>query len=223
MFGKLTKKLFICALFAISMAYLESAVVVYLRAIYYPGGFAFPMVDILPFHLGTEIGRETATLVMLWAVSQLIANNRREWFAYFSFNFAVWDIWYYIWLKFLLNWPQTLMDWDILFLVPLPWVGPVLAPVLVSLGLITASVIILKYENKEKPLRIGLYGWLMEIVAGLIIIASFCVNSTSVMNRTMPQSFPWWLFLTGMGLGTGVFIWNNFKFFQHSRWDITHN
>ena len=27
------------------------------------------------------------------------------------------------------GWPETVLDWDILFLLPLPWWGPVIAPV----------------------------------------------------------------------------------------------
>jgi hypothetical protein len=188
------------------MAYLESAVVVYLRAIYYPEGFTFPLVDILPLHMWTEIGRESATIIMLWTIAQLIAKNRREWFAYFIFNFAVWDIWYYIWLKVLLNWPQTLLDWDILFLIPLPWIGPVLAPLLVSIAFIITAVIILVREAQERPIFMGTFGWLSEALAGLIIIASFCLNSGGIMHTGIPGSYPWWLFAIGMGLGIGVFV-----------------
>ena len=30
------------------------------------------------------------------------------------------------------GWPRSVFDWDILFLIPLPWWGPVLAPVLIA-------------------------------------------------------------------------------------------
>ena len=129
------------------MAYLESAVVVYLREIYYPNGFSFPLQEITPFILIIEIGREIATIIMLFAVSYFMSKNKRELFAFFSFNFGMWDIWYYIWLKLLLDWPQSLLTWDVLFLIPVPWIAPVLAPILVSVSLIIASLIILKLEN----------------------------------------------------------------------------
>jgi hypothetical protein len=206
MTNTLKKRLLGCTIFAIAMAYLEAAVVVYLRAIYYPEGFAFPLVEIIPFHLWTEIGREAGTIIMFWAVAQLLAQNRREWFAYFAFNFAIWDIWYYIWLKILLNWPQSLLDWDILFLIPLPWVGPVLAPLLVSVALITAALIILSREENQRPIHLGLGGWLLEGLAGLIIITSFCTNTGCIIDRSMPESYPWWIFIIGMGLGMGIFI-----------------
>jgi hypothetical protein len=208
---RLLKTLFVYTLFAIAMAYVESAVVVYLRTLYYPEGFAFPLKDIMPSLIWAEIGRELATIIMLWAVAQLAAKNRREWFAYFAFNFGMWDIWYYIWLKILLNWPASLLDWDILFLIPLPWVGPVLAPILVSITLITAAVIILKREAKNQPIHLGINGWVLEALAGLTIIVSFCLNSDCVINHGTPDAYPWWLFAIGLGLGIGVFMRAVFK------------
>ena len=162
------------------MAYLESAIVVYLRELYYPTGFNFPLVEIpIPIYV-TEIGREVATILMLWAVAKLIAANGREWFAYFAFNFAVWDIWYYIWLKILINWPSSLLEWDILFLIPLPWAGPVLAPVLVSVCLILAAYFILYYEAHDKPILLSGFDWLGEIMAGLIVIISFLTHFNNI-------------------------------------------
>lgn len=42
----LLKKIVWLILFSIAMGYLESAVVVYLREIYYPNGFVFPLTPI---------------------------------------------------------------------------------------------------------------------------------------------------------------------------------
>ena len=36
---------------------------------------------------------------------------------------------YYLFLIPLTGWPKSLLDWDILFLLPVPWWGPVIAPV----------------------------------------------------------------------------------------------
>ena len=44
-------------------------------------------------------------------------------FAFFLFLFGVWDIFYYIWLKVFLHWPASLLTWDVLFLIPVPWVA----------------------------------------------------------------------------------------------------
>ena len=201
----LHKKLLISSLFAISMAYLESAVVVYLRLNYYPEGFSFPLVEVPINIILTEIGREAATLVMLWAFAKLVSKNSREVFAYFAFNFGIWDIWYYIWLKVLLNWPASIMDWDVLFLIPLPWVGPILAPVIVSMALILTSYIILKSESIDKPIKMTKRDWILESTAGLIIICSFFTQLNVLESGNVPGNYPWWLFLCGFILGIIVF------------------
>ncbi|MFC2088501.1 hypothetical protein ACFLSX_02785 [Calditrichota bacterium] len=205
--NKYKTKIIICLVFSIAMAYLESAVVVYLREIYYPKGFRFPLQQIPSFVLFVEIGREIATIVMLWAIAKLIAKNGREWFAFFVFNFGVWDIWYYIWLKILLNWPESLLTWDILFLIPIPWVAPVLAPILVSIVLISAALIILSLEDSEKPLQFSKFDWWLEIFAGLLIISSFLFQTNVIASNTVPENYPWWLFLIGMVFGIILFAY----------------
>lgn len=110
------------------MAFLESAVVVYLRAIYYPDGNLFPMKLIEGRIAVTELWREAATMVMLITVAVIVSKRAIERFAWFIYAFAIWDIFYYVFLYFLLGWPQSLLTWDILFLIPVTWTGPVLAP-----------------------------------------------------------------------------------------------
>ena len=193
-------KLFYTTLFAIAMAYLESAVVVYLRMLYYPNGFTFPLVEIPSVIWIIETGREAATIVMLFTVSVFLANNKRERFAYFAFTFGVWDIWYYIWLKLFLDWPASLLDWDILFLIPIPWVGPVLAPILVSASLITAGLFIIKYKHA----KLNRWEWGLEIVCGFIIIFSFLTQTQSLSLRQTPVYYSWPLFM--LGWLTGLFI-----------------
>jgi len=204
-FKSLHTKIIFSALFAISMAYLESSVVVYLRELYYPDGFQFPLTEIPLKILFTEIGREAATIIMLFAYAKSVGRNGREVMAYFSLNFGIWDIWYYIWLKLLLNWPSTIMDWDILFLIPVPWIGPVLAPVLVSLALICAGYIVLRFEIQNKPIRLTRTDWIMEIISGLIIILSFVIPLEDLRIINMPEYYPWWLFFCGLLSGLFVF------------------
>ena len=188
------------------MAYLESAIVVYLRALYYPSGFQFPLFDVPLSILLTEIGREIATIIMLWAVAKLISNNKRQCFAFFIYNFGIWDIWYYIWLKILINWPSSLLEWDILFLIPVPWVSPVLAPILISISFIFVGWLILKYEYRNKPIPINIKDWLIEILAAFIIILSFLWETKVVIEKGIPQYYPWWLLIFAMALGLFVFF-----------------
>src|SRR5882724_9621043 len=131
--------------YAVAMAYLESAIVVYLRRLYYPQGLSFPLTiadieglrylmahqSVFDFPLAIidtptlllELGREAATMVMLATVGIAAGRTKVGKFAYFLLLFGVWDIWYYIWLKVFLGWPASLLTWDVLFLIPVPWVG----------------------------------------------------------------------------------------------------
>ena len=45
------------AVFFVALAYIESSVVVYLRALYYPQGFGFPLEEMSLFIYLTEAGR----------------------------------------------------------------------------------------------------------------------------------------------------------------------
>ena len=137
------------AAFAVAMAYVEAAVVAYLRLLYYPDGFviegAASLEPVPPTVLAIEIGREAATIVMLAAVALLSAG--KSWWvrlAHFMWAFAFWDIFYYVWLYALLRWPSGPMTIDVLFLIPRPWIAPVFVPVVASLLMIGAALAILR-------------------------------------------------------------------------------
>ncbi|GBC96332.1 hypothetical protein HRbin16_02134 [bacterium HR16] len=144
------------ALFAIAMGYVEAAVVVYLRALYYPDGFPIPIkLGSLPIRftripefenrmpqsmLRTEIGREAATIIMLASLAWLVGSAPLHGLGAFLLAFGVWDIFYYVFLKLLIRWPQSLKTLDVLFLIPVPWIGPVWLPVTVSAVMIVCGV-----------------------------------------------------------------------------------
>jgi hypothetical protein len=207
----LNRQLLLSFFFATAMAYLESAVVVYLRLLYYPEGFEFPLAPIPPFILWVEIGREAATIIMLYTVARFLARNAMQAFAWFCFNFAVWDLWYYGWLKIFLNWPASLLDWDVLFLIPLPWISPVLAPVLVSLALLLTALLILWRENRNQPFHFSRMDWLAEIFLGLVIIVSFLLQLDRVAANQVPADYPWWLFLAALFVGLALFFYRYFR------------
>src|SRR4051812_31183181 len=120
-------------LFAIAMAWVEAAVVFYLRVI---AGHMDPYqsrpVPDIPGLARAEVLREAATMIMLGCVGWIAGKTWRTRVAYLLIAFGVWDIFYYVFLKVLTGWPRTLLDWDILFLIPLPWWGPVTTPMLVA-------------------------------------------------------------------------------------------
>ena len=211
------------ALFAIAFGYVEAAVVAYLRAMYmplraqfYPGSNdLFPLLSfeqlrtLGPQHvvrLQIELGRELATLLMLAGVAIAATRSLREWFAAFVLCFGVWDIAFYGFLKALLSWPESLWTWDILFLLPAPWVGPVLAPILVSISMIAAGVLLLWREHSERPIRIRRVHWSLIIAAGLLIVAAFMADFRNSASGGSPNAFHWGVFWAGEALGIGAFL-----------------
>ncbi|MGE4289800.1 MAG: hypothetical protein AB7E36_14035 [Salinivirgaceae bacterium] len=216
-------------IFGIAMGLLESAVVVYLRELYYPEGFAFPLKPMSPTLVLTEILREAATLVMLIAIGVLAGRTRTERFGYFIFTFAVWDIFYYLFLKLLLNWPESLLTWDVLFLLPTTWVGPVIAPVILSLLMIVLSLAISNFTDHYRQTRITAREWLAFIAGSLVVIVSFTLAyvqfmlsrfswaelllpNAKVMEHALlfvPQHFHWGIFTAGVliiAYGLAAFI-----------------
>jgi hypothetical protein len=192
----------IVVVFGIALAYIEAAVVVYLRTIFHPAGFTFPLTEfgISPLWkrlLLTETGREAATLVLILTASWLFGRNLRQRFAFFLTIFAVWDIFYYIWLKVLLDWPISIMDWDILFLIPTVWAGPVLAPILVSLILLVFAVIMLYRSCSAGILTPTPIDWFVFTLAALLVVASFCIAGLHAAEPDFQSHFHWPLFAAG--------------------------
>jgi hypothetical protein len=188
-----------------AFGFIEAAVVVYLRELAYPEGFTFPLREISTLLLRTELLRELATLTLLLALARATRRRALPRFAVFALSFGVWDLAYYLFLKLLLGWPAGLLDWDILFLIPAPWVSPVLAPVLVSLALIACALPILLAPG-DRSWRIGPARWVLMTLGGLLILASFLWNSAAVQAGGLPGAYPWWLFSLGMILGLGAAI-----------------
>lgn len=212
-------KLFWLTLFAIAMGYMESAIVVYLRELYYPNGFGFPLQPVPPKIAITEFWREAATIIMLGGVGMLTGKNRAQRLVFFLYCFAVWDIFYYVFLYVLVGWPQSLFTWDILFLIPVPWVGPVLCPCIVSLTMILLTFVTLHWQKRGRTARLIAKEKILFTAGSLVIIFSFiydyigyvnvhCTdkscwslsNSKQLFSEAMnyvPQHFDWWIFIAG--------------------------
>jgi hypothetical protein len=157
-------------IFSVAMAALEAAVVVYLRALYYPEEFtvAFRMID--QRVLLIELAREIATIVMLLCIGYLGGKNWGERFAFFLLSFAVWDIFYYGWLRVFIQWPASFMDWDILFLVPVTWIGPVAAPIICSVTMIALAMQLLHHKIKSITSKLT---WLFLLSGCTLILLTF--------------------------------------------------
>ncbi len=205
------KRFCIVVIFGIAFGYIEAAVVVYLREIFYTNGFTFPLtvfgIDQLSKRLLlTEIGREAATIALIFTGAWLFGRNHRQRFAYFLAIFALWDIFYYVWLKILLNWPASIMDWDVLFLIPVTWASAVLYPVLISITLLIFAAVILYRDTRGKSIKVTRTDWLIFIIAGIIVVASFCTPGPYVTEPDYKSYFYWPLFAAGLLLAVGMFL-----------------
>ena len=186
-------------LFAGAMAWVESAVVFYLRTMmdriepYQPdplpviGGFA-----------SVELPREFATLVMLFAVGFLAGRNWRARWGYAAIAFGTWDIFYYVFLKFICGWPHSLLDWDVLFLLPMPWWGPVLAPILISLLLILWGTLASQFERMHPPALSNWRAWVLNFAGVALALYVFMSDSITAAPRgidairtLLPERFDW--------------------------------
>ena len=195
-------------LFGIAIGFFEAAVVVYLRQLFYPDGFRFPLVifeEMDHLVLGVEIGREAVSILMLAAVGWLAGRRPLERFVWFLYAFGIWDVSYYLFLYLVLGWPSSLAVWDVLFLIPLPWVAPVWAPAIVALSFILAGWIFLFQEDRGRPLRPTKTHWLLAAIGACFLILSFCWDGRQVMDGGVPENFPWWLWLLGLVMGLGAF------------------
>ncbi|HBX52735.1 MAG: hypothetical protein A2275_09495 [Bacteroidetes bacterium RIFOXYA12_FULL_35_11] len=164
-------------IFSVSMGFFESSVVVYLRELYYPEGFSLPIKTMATYLALTELFREAATLIMLIAIAAITGKTFVEKFSAFLFSFAVWDIFYYIFLKLILNWPESFFTWDILFLIPMLWASPVLAPIIISFIMIFFAVAIMYFRFHGKDIIIQWYEWVLLITGSVIVIFSFTRDS----------------------------------------------
>ncbi len=203
--GRVMRRALWVTLYAIAMAAVESAVVVYLRALHQGTAPLTVLMHEIPAPLiAIELGREVATLVMLVAVAALAAHNAWEGFLYLALAFGVWDIFYYIWLWVFIGWPPSLLTWDVLFLIPVPWLGPVLAPVIVSLCLVAGSLWLLG----RSALRLSRRAWVLASVGAVLVLLSFTIDYHFALIRRDPPRFRWEIFGPGIVIAVVALLYN---------------
>jgi hypothetical protein len=198
----------VVVLFAVAMAWLESATVYYLRAMvdriepYQP--------DPLPIRgvLGqVELVREAATLLMLLTVGTLAGRTWPQRWGYTAIAFGVWDILYYVFLRMITGWPKSLLDWDVLFLLPLPWWGPVLAPVSIAVLMIVWGTLTTQAGDRAPA---GSLTWTVWGSSGMGIALALYVfmadairmlpQGPEVIRQVLPTSFDWSVFVVALML-----------------------
>jgi len=200
--------------FAIAMAWVEAAVVLDLRVMInrVDPYQRLPLPDMGPIG-HAELVREVATLTMLGAVGWIAGTTWRGRIGYALTAFGVWDIFYYVFLRLLTGWPKSLLDWDVLFLLPLPWWGPVLAPILISVLMIIGGVLAVQVEGRSQvvwpaPWSIiaGSAGILLALYAFLRDALLTVKGGEKALREMLPVSFAWPLFAVALVLmATPVF------------------
>ena len=203
------------ALWVLGLAFgwIEASVVVYLREISVVGA-SLPATDFarlqvtltsLPAHLvALEMAREASTILLLGASAWMAGPRPAERAGAFLLLFGVWDLTYYAVLELVSGWPESLRTWDVLFLIPIPWVAPVWAPMAVASIFVFAGTHLLWTPEREREYRRVDVGILA--VAGLSILAAFMAESRAAIDHRIPDRFPVWLFCAGVGLATGWFL-----------------
>ena len=201
MIGHLSERLrwAIVVAFAIAMAWVESASVFYIRALV--DRIEPYQANPLPINgaLGyVELWREAATLVMIATMGVLAGNTWRRRAGYAALAFGIWDIFYYVFLRLMSGWPRTLLDWDILFLLPLPWWGPVLAPVSIALLMIVWGTLETQSADEAIDAR---WTWALGWIGIVLALGVFMTDAWRALPsgreavlRVLPTTFNWSLF-----------------------------
>ena len=199
--------------YAIAMAWVESAVVFYLR--YMMDRIEPHQADPFPIIGGfgwVELIREFSTMVMLFTVGLLAGRTWRARIGYSVVAFGIWDIFYYVFLKLMCGWPHSLLDWDVLFLLPMPWWGPVLAPIMISLLMVvwgtfaTRESVVpdaggqLAIHLAPRPVPWGMV-WALAFIGVVLALYVFMADTLAAAPRglaaicgVLPQKFNWPLF-----------------------------
>ncbi len=195
-------------LYAIAMAQVEASVVVHLRTIYYPGNplAIFPLSLLSHRDLLIELVRELATVVMILSIALLSGWKRGMVFAIFVYVFGLWDIFYYVWLKLMIGWPQGWLEWDVLFLIPWPWLGPWITPALIALLFVIWGGWVIwtgaQVSYTKFHLLLFLSGIILALAAFLFPTASLLPQGEAAFRHFVPNGFLWWLYVPGLLLMT---------------------
>jgi hypothetical protein len=194
--------------FAIGMAWVEAASVYYLRVMVdrldpYQAN-PLPMRGVLE---QVELVREAATLLMLLTIGALAGPTWRTRLGYAAVAFGVWDILYYVFLRMICGWPKSLFDWDVLFLLPLPWWGPVLAPICIASLLIVSGTLVSQRAVQVPASSVTSTWWRLNWLGVALALYVFMADSLRAVHQgldvtraVLPQTFNWSVFVVAVTL-----------------------
>jgi len=103
-----------------------------------------------------------------------------------------------VFLRIMAPWPNSLLDWDILFLLPLPWWGPVMAPVSIAVLMIAWGTIATQSREDAAEPR---WSWALAGAGITLALGVFMIDAwralpdgREAVMRVLPVSFNWPLF-----------------------------
>ncbi len=200
------KRLTAVTVYSVAMGYLESALVIYIREMIFGDATrVFPLRLLAPQLAVMEVMRELATIVMLAMVAYLAGKDRFERWMMFIYSFAIWDIVYYVALKILAGWPSSFLSLDVLFLIPVVWIGPVIAPILIALLLATTSVVLMSVRRRSPDLMIRRRNLWIFVAGCAVVLYSFTgrifhillFSGPKGLENYTPETFDWLPFVFG--------------------------
>jgi hypothetical protein len=193
--------------------------VLYLRTIYGgvdPVGPRHTPFNPLPDFVWVEIGREAATMVMLGAVGFLAGRGIAGRVGMFAMAMGIWDGFYYVFLWLFSGWPSSALAPDVLFLIPLPWWGPVLAPVIAATVMAVAGAAALARELGDGVPSMTPGSWTLLLVGVLVCLYAFMADALARLVVAGPEAaynvrggpFAWPIFGLGVLVSVlGVWRW----------------
>ena len=197
------RRLIWLTIFAIGMAHVEASLVVHLRSLYYPDNplILFPLSLLSPRDLVIELSRELATILMILSVAFLAEKGSVRIFAAFVYVFGLWDIFYYLWLKLMMGWPVSWLEWDVLFLIPWPWLGPWITPAFIALLFVAWGAWIMRSSRHYRFTPVSvlgfIFGSLLCLYAFLLPAFPLLEGGDAAFRQYQPGIFPWGWYLAG--------------------------
>ena len=207
------RRVVVLIIYALAMGCVEAAAVLYLRTVVSGGAVPTQVCHVHCSSIGllykVEVVREAATIVMLLAVGWLAGMGFAGRLGGFIAAFGVWDLSYYLWLHVFTGWPTGLLSPDVLFLIPIPWQGPVLAPSLLALVMTVAGSWMMYRSALGRRIWADKWVWLLTGLSTLLCLASFMAGVLEAMPGGVaaallarPGDFSWTMY--GLGLAIGL-------------------
>ena len=91
-------------------------------------------------------------------------------------------------------WP---IDLDILFLIPIPWIGPVIAPMSIAVLLVPGGFTIAYLNHHGRTFTVPKASWLLAFLGAAIILTSFMKDFGATFRQQMPEPYSYWMLLGG--------------------------